>query len=97
MNELAEMLSRTHRPRLLIRAARFGLAEYVRERDLKRIMRVASPPSPTQAVSRLMATEAEIEDTRRTGGADYSATRHVDVLIALMAEASLLPKSAGKA
>ncbi|MGR3794768.1 DUF6477 family protein [Vannielia sp. SX4] len=80
------------RPKLLIRAARLGLADYSRTRDLKRIMRVATLPAPTQAVRDLIRTEAEMEEGRQTGLSTYSVIRHVEVMIALLAEARLLPQ-----
>lgn len=92
MTDIVQILSNLRRPRLLIRAARFGLQEYSRERDLKRVMKTATPPSPVRAVNTLMAQEAHLEETRQSGDAAYSVARHVDVLIALMAEASLLPR-----
>ncbi len=91
-NDPVTDLSSVRRPRLLIRAARFGLADYVRERDLKRLLKTASPPAPATALRRLMAAEAEMEETRRAGDAGYSAARHVELLIALMAEAGLLAR-----
>ncbi|SIN92483.1 DUF6477 family protein [Vannielia litorea] len=85
-------LAHIRRPKLLIRAARLGLADYSRSRDLKRIMRVATLPAPTRAVRDLIATEAEMEEGRQTGLSTYSVIRHVEVMIALMAEAKLLPQ-----
>jgi len=92
MTDILRILSNLHRPRLLVRAARFGLEEYSRERDLKRVMKSGNTPTPLRAVNSLMAEEAELETTRKTGAADYSVSRHVEVLIALMAEARLLPQ-----
>jgi len=86
------ILSRLRRPKLLIRAARFGLADYNRDRDLRRVMRAPAAPAPATAVSRLLEEEARLEDSRICGGAAYSPARHVEVLIALMAEARLLPR-----
>lgn len=86
------VLSRLRRPKLLVRAARFGLADYSRERDLRRLMRAPTAPSPTVAVARLIEEEARLEEVRTLGGAAYSPARHVEVLIALMAEARLLPR-----
>lgn len=85
-------LSGIRRPSLLIRAARLGLADYSRTRDLKRIMRVATLPAPTRAVRDLIETEAEMEQGRQSGLSTYSVIRHVEVMIALMAEARLLPR-----
>jgi len=92
MTDILQILAKLHRPRLLVRAARFGLAEYNRDRDLKRVMKSGSTPSPARAVSSLMAEEAVLEETRQTGSSSYSVRRHVEVLIALMAEARLLPR-----
>jgi hypothetical protein len=88
MTDCRLLLSSLRRPRLLMRAARFGLAEYRRERDLRRY--VASVASPEDAVTSLMSVEAKLEATRIAGDAAYSVARHIDVLIALLAEAQFL-------
>lgn len=88
----SDCLSNLRRPRLLISAARFGLDDYNRMRDFTRLFKTA-PPTPSQAVDRLIDEEANLEATRRSGAATYSITRHVDVLIALMAEARLLARA----
>jgi len=78
------------RPRLLGRAARFGLVDYVRDRDLRRVFgAAAAPPRPGRAIAPLMAREALMESDRKAGSAAYSAARHVQVLTALMAESRL--------
>jgi len=92
MTDVTALLAALRRPRLLIRAARFGLAEYNRERDLRRLMRLPVAPSPARAVDSLIAEEARLEAIRLAGEASYSVARHVEVLIALMAEARLLPR-----
>jgi len=77
------------RPRLLIRAARHGLANYSRERTLARVL--TSPQKTADGVlTDLMHTEAEIEVTRTNGDMAYSVSRHLEVLIALMGEARLM-------
>ncbi|WP_226550720.1 MULTISPECIES: DUF6477 family protein [Celeribacter] len=91
MNDVTTLLNALRRPRLLIRAARFGLNDYNRNRDLKRVMRTSTAPSPSRALSALIEEEAKIEETRRAGDATYSVKRHVELLIALMGEARLLP------
>ncbi len=83
-------LSSLRRPRLLIRAARFGLADYNRDRDLKRLMRVLVPPPPERALSDLLAAESEAEARRTSGAAGYCVARHVELLIALMGESLLV-------
>ena len=92
MTDLIEILANIHRPRLLIRAARFGIEDYSRERDLKRLTGAATMPIPARAINNLIAEEARMEDTRKSGDAAYRVSKHVEVLIALMAEARLLPK-----
>ncbi len=92
MKDLLGTLTSLRRPRLLVRAARFGLRDYNRERDLRRLVRSEAIPAPSTAVSALMAEEARLEETRRVGDAAYSPARHVELLIALIAEARLLPR-----
>ena len=86
-------LKALRRPRLLIRAARFGIVDYNRERDLKRLMQVVAPPPPAIALDGLLAAEAEAEARRMSGAAGYSVARHVELLIALMAESLLAGKN----
>ena len=66
------------------------LSWYDRARDLKRITHGESLPAPDRAVKRLIDLEAELEYSRRTHDATYSPARHVETLIALMAEARAL-------
>ena len=77
------------RPKLLVRAARIGLCEYNRERSLRRILPGQTLPPPGQAFDALIEREDALDQTRRHGGAAYSAARHVEVLTALINEARL--------
>ena len=88
MSDFRMMLANLRRPRLLMRAARFGLGDYRRERDLRRL--VDGTASPEVTVPRLIEVEEKLEATRVAGDASYSVARHIDVLIALRAEAQLL-------
>lgn len=90
MTDIQTILHKLCRPRLLIRAARFGLHGYCRERDLSRMLRRDRLPSPGGAVHSLVDVESEMEDKRKSGDATYSIARHVEILIALMAESQLL-------
>lgn len=91
MTDFRSLLAELRRPRLLIRAARFGMQEYRRERDLRRL---GAPVAPIErAMSKLFQQEEDMEQTRRAGDAGYSVARHIEVLIALMAEVRLLPRS----
>ncbi len=90
MKDLQAMISGLRRPKLLVRAARFGVDEYNRSRHLGRILRSEALPRTGPAILRLLEIEAGLEDRRVAGAADYSVARHVEVLIALMGEARIL-------
>ena len=90
MTDFRAQLADLRRPKLLIRAARCGLADYRRDRDLRRLL--DAQPAPDRAVRRLLTEEEALEATRRAGAAGYSVARHVEMLIALMAEVRLLPR-----
>ncbi|WP_045389240.1 DUF6477 family protein [Falsirhodobacter sp. alg1] len=89
MTDFRAALAELRRPRLLIRTARLGINDYRRERDLRRL---TDTPNPESALPRLLAQEENLEQTRLAGDASYSVTRHIEVLIALMAEVRLLPR-----
>ncbi len=75
-------LSRLRRPRLLLAAAVKGAALYRRDRDLPRVIDPSEAAMPA-----LIATEAALDAARRQGAGGYSVRRHLEVLIALLAEA----------
>ncbi|HMS94653.1 MAG: hypothetical protein JNN02_05915 [Tabrizicola sp.] len=91
MSDFRRTLANLRRPRLLMHAARFGLGDYRRDRDLRRLVQCG--PSPEETVPTLLTREEELEQTRLAGDAGYSVTRHIEVLIALLAEARLLRQS----
>jgi Family of unknown function (DUF6477) len=93
MTDFANLLSSLQRPRLLIRAACHGLGDYRRDRDLRRLIGGTVAPTPGVSVPRLLSEEAHMETIRCAGDAGYSIARHIEVLIALMAEARLLPRN----
>lgn len=86
MCRMSEELADLKRPRLLMAAARAGLPAYRRRRDLRRMLRAAIPATPNRALEVLLPIERALEHRRRTGE-NYSLTRHVDILIALLGEA----------
>jgi uncharacterized protein DUF6477 len=88
------LLKNLRRPKILIRAARLGMHDYRRDRDLKRIARTTTLPPPTRAVEKLIWAEHVLEKSRKDGEASYDAHRHIRVLTALLAEARLLPAKA---
>ena len=93
VQDLMTMLSTLRRPRLLIRAARFGAQDYNRDRHLQRLLGYGALPRPAAALMRLMEMERCLDDQRRQEDAGYSLTRHLDLLIAMMGEAQLLAAS----
>lgn len=92
MSDFRTLLADLRRPRLLMHAARFGLSDYRRDRDLKRL--ISLPASPEATVSQLLSQEDKLEQNRQRGDAAYSIARHIEVLIALLAESRVLPRSA---
>jgi Family of unknown function (DUF6477) len=94
MTDLATVLAALRRPKILIRAARAGVVDYRRERDLKRLLRQSRGAAPTQAIGTLLAEENRLEANRAAGEATYSIQRHVAVLTAILAEARLTPAPA---
>ncbi|MEO8243140.1 MAG: DUF6477 family protein, partial [bacterium] len=84
MSDFRTLLANLRRPQLLIRAARCGLTDYRRERDLRRLLH--AQPTPDRAIRQLLSEEERMEAIRQSGEASYSVTRHIELLIALMAE-----------
>jgi hypothetical protein len=89
MQELRAKLDGLCRPPLLVQAARIGAGRYVRATHLARLLGPGALPAPPAALAQLLALEAAQEDARAARAAGYRAARHVEVLIALMAEARL--------
>ncbi|MBP9183190.1 MAG: hypothetical protein KBF78_08675 [Fuscovulum sp.] len=88
MSDIRKILTEMRRPAMLMRAARLGMADYNRGRWLKRL--AGGETAPERTVPRLLSVEEQLEETRLAGDASYSITQHIEVLIALLAEASLL-------
>lgn len=93
MQDILSMMNRLRRPRLLIRAARLGAQDYDRDRHLRRLLGHGAPQRHGEALIHLMDVEKVLNGQRRAGDAAYSLTRHVDVMIAMLAEARLLRAS----
>lgn len=95
---LIDIISRSRRPRLLLRTARIGLHDYRRETDLRRVLRLPAAPAPgVETLRALIDLEAALEANRLRPaqgiGDTWRPARHVEVMIALMAEAQLLAAS----
>lgn len=87
---LQDSLRAMRRPRLLVQAARHGLRDYDRHRVLRRILGADTVGSDDCMAAALAEREAEFEEVRKNGMAGYNVARHLEILIALMAEARLL-------
>lgn len=96
MQDLARMINTLRRPRLLIRAAKLGKQDYTRERHLRRLLPQSPLPRPAEAVLHLIEIERDLDDQRRDSSAGYSLPRHLDVLIALLAEYETYAMAANK-
>ena len=92
MTDYRTTVQQLQRPKMLIHAARMGIADYRRERDLRRLGHISLPPE--QALPHLLQAEERAEVKRRSGDLGYSPTQHIDLLIAVLAEIRLLPKIA---
>lgn len=93
MTDLLSIFNQLKRPKLLIRAARFGAAEFRRDRDLKRLLQRTNLPKPGKGMVLLIELENRLEDTRKSGDGTYSITKHVEILSALIAEAGFLKRN----
>ena len=90
MQDLLGLIAGLNRPRLLVRAARFGVDDYDRGTHLPRLLGAGHLPRTGEAIVRLIDLEVDLNDRRVGAFADYSIARHVAVLIALMGEARQL-------
>lgn len=93
MRDICKALENLRRPRLLMNAARSGLVNYRRDRDLRRL--IGTEPSTPMDITlpKLLTEENRLEIIRLSGDAAYPVARHLEVMIALLAEASLLPRA----
>ena len=91
MTAAAPDLAAIRRPKILIRAARAGVTDYQRDRDLKRLLRLNKAARAGIALDTLLAEENRMESKRQSGEATYSIQRHVAILTALIAEARQAP------
>ncbi len=95
MQDILSMLQNMQRPRLMMRAARIGAEDYRRTAHLPRLLGYGTLPRHGQALMKLIQIEAQLEDQRTTGDAAYNLVRHLDVLIAMVAEARIFKKTRG--
>lgn len=88
MSDLIALLETRRRHRLLMRAARFGVELYHRETYLPRLLGNAVLPPRRAAAMRLMILEQACEEARLSCDEMYSPARHIEIMTALVCEAS---------
>lgn len=97
MIDVMSRIRQIERPALLARAARFGADEYRRTVHLPRLLKTAALPRPAAAIMQLLELELAVNARRIAKQGDYSPAHHVDLLIAISAEARLLVATAPRA
>ena len=90
MQDVLTLMSHLNRPRLLVRAARMGAQDYRRDIHLPRLLGPGRLPRNRAAILLLSEQESELNAKRVAADASYSLQRHIDVLIAMVAEARLI-------
>lgn len=90
MIDINTILRRIKRPSLLIKAARHGVDDYNRDVQLRRILKVEKLPKTGPAILQLIEIEQSMDIACTENHTTYAISRHVEVLIAIMAEARLL-------
>lgn len=96
MSDLLHLVATLRRPKLLLQAVRHGLTEYNREKTLRRLTGGTEMPAPRRAVQSLLLAEEMQETARRDRDAAYSPSRHIEILVALIAEARALSSEAAR-
>lgn len=86
MQDILSQVRSLKRPQILVRAARFGLDDYIRDRHLPRCLKMERPISPGRALLALLDIEKQLNSERTTKTGSYDIARHVDVMIAIMGE-----------
>lgn len=90
MQDIHTMLATLRRPALLMRAAHIGAKTYRRALFLPHLLGYGTLPRHGPAVLKLLEMESALNDQRKAKDADYNLVRHVDVMIAIVAEADAL-------
>ena len=86
MLDVKTQIARLNRPKLLVNAAQIGVKDYRRKTHLPRILLSSAPAKSYAVLVTLCDLENHMNSLRKTRDAAYSAARHVEVLIALIAE-----------
>ncbi len=95
MLDLKTQLTNLKRPKLLVRAASFGQKDYRRRTHLPRLLGGVVPTNASAIMVQLCDLENHLNSLRKTRDAAYSVARHIEVLIALIAESQRYAKHDG--
>lgn len=86
MLDIKSRLANLKRPKILAKAAQIGVKDYRRKTHLPRVLQGPIPAKHHAVLVTLCDLENHLNSLRKTRDAAYSAARHVEVLIALIAE-----------
>lgn len=90
MIDILGQIATRSRPSLLITAARHAAGGYRREKQLPRLLSTQKSLRHGEAILKLLDIEAELNDRRVEGRADYAPARHIMLWAAILGEARLL-------
>jgi len=96
MQDALTILHKLRRPKMLMRAAQIGVAEYKRVAHLPRLLGYGRMPKQSEAILKLIEIEKNLKALRKAGGIRRQSARHIDVMIAIVGEARDLRASQPK-
>jgi hypothetical protein len=96
MQDALTILHKLRRPKMLMRAAQIGVAEYKRVAHLPRLLGYGRMPKQSEAILKLIEIEKILKALRKAGESADNLLRHIDVMIAIVGEARDLRASQPK-
>ena len=96
MQDALTILHKLRRPKMLMRAAQIGVAEYKRVAHLLRLLGYGRMPKQSEAILKLIEIEKNLKALREAGESADNLLRHIDVMIAIVGEARDLRASQPK-
>ncbi len=96
MQDALTILHKLRRPKMLMRAAQIGVAEYKRVAHLLRLLGYGRMPKQSEAILKLIEIEKNLKELRKARESADNLLRHIDVMIAIVGEARDLRASQPK-
>ena len=93
MKDIHSHIRDLRRPKLLVSAARHGVDSYTRNIHLAQYITIDPLPGPGVALMQLFDIEREMNDARLMKSGAYAPSQHIDILVAIMAEAHIFHAS----